>query len=153
VRHALRVTTPIAAVLAALAAGAGLASAQSEGGPTWATVNICNATQAGIRASMAGDGSDAEMQVRFTAQYYSHEQDAWLPVLGAATSPWLSAGSAEYEWGQAGWTFNFNPPAPGTNFLIRGVAEMQWVKGEQVVRSTTRVTSAAAGQGSCLFQG
>ncbi len=102
---------------------------------------------------MAGDGSDAEMRVRFTAQYYSHEQDAWLPVAGAATSPWLPAGSARHEWGQAGWTFNFNPPAPGTNFLIRGVTEMQWVMDEQVVRSTSRVTSSAAGQGSCLFQG
>jgi len=151
-RHALRLTAAIAGA-AALAAGAGGASAQSAAGPTWASVNICNPTQAGMRASMAGDGSDAEMQVRFTAQYYSHEQDTWLTVAGAATSPWLPAGSARYEWGQAGWTFGFNPPAPGTNFVIRGLAEMRWLDGDQVVRSATRVTSSAAGQGSCLFQG
>ena len=151
-RHALRLTAPIL-VVAALAAAAATASAQSGAGPMWASVNICNGTQAGMRASMAGDGSDAEMQVRFTAQYYNHEQDAWLSVAGAATSPWLPAGSARYEWGQAGWTFNFNPPAPGTSFVIRGLAEMQWVKGGQLVRSASQVTSAAAGQASCLFQG
>ena len=161
-RKALRLTIPIAVVGAALAAATGLASGQSASdvasgdaaaGPMWATVNACTPTEAGMRASLPGDGSDAQMEVRFTAQYYSHAQGAWLPVAGAATSPWLSAGSAEYEWGQAGWTFTFTRPAQGTNFLIRGLAEMRWTQGGRVVRSATRVTSSAAGRGSCLFQG
>jgi hypothetical protein len=150
---ALRFTIPIAAVAATLAAAAGLASGQSTTGPMWATVNACTPTEAGMRASLPGDGSGAQMEVRFTAQYYSHAQGGWLPVAGAATSPWLSAGSAEYEWGQAGWTFTFTRPAPGTNFLIRGLAEMRWTEGGQVVRTASRVTSSAAGRGSCLFQG
>ena len=43
----------------------------------------------------------------------------------AATSPWQSAGSAEYTWGQAGWTFSISVP-PGHQYQLRAVAELRW---------------------------
>jgi hypothetical protein len=40
--------------------------------------------------------------------------DGWVPLAAEATSPWQYAGSAEYTWGQAGWTFAISVP-PGQN--------------------------------------
>jgi hypothetical protein len=133
---------PIA--ICAAIAGAGVANAQSGEGisSTWAQVNICSPTQLGARAQLAGDGSSSQMSVRFTAQWLS--PGGWVPVSGAATSPWQSAGSAEYTWGQAGWTYNITAP-PGQTYQLRAVAELQWT-GENA-RTETHTT------GTCTVGG
>jgi len=84
------------------------------------------------------------MRVRFTAQWCSPWRNAWVPVEGVASSPWLDAGSAQYLYRQAGWTFQFDNPVGGTRFPIRGLAELEWLNGGRVVRSATRVTRAGA---------
>jgi hypothetical protein len=124
-----------AAAIAALAAPSS-AAAQDQLSSTWASVNACSNTQLGARAQLAGDGSSADMQVRFTAQWLS--PTGWQPLNGAATSPWQSAGSAEYTWGQAGWTYTLSVPA-GNSYQLRVVAEMQWAGSG---RSATHVTGA-----------
>jgi len=120
---ARRILIPIA--LCAALAGAGAAHAQSgdELSSSWAQVNVCSPSQLGARAQLAGDGSTSQMSVRFTAQWLS--PGGWVPLSGAATSPWQSAGSAEYTWGQAGWTFSLSVP-PGHQYQLRAVAELQW---------------------------
>jgi hypothetical protein len=139
----LRVAAPLIALAALAAAGVSHASTPATG-PQWATVNICdsaaNPNAMGVRASMPGDGSDGQMLVRFTAQWYSHSRKAWVPVAGSATSPWLSVGSARLVAGQAGYTFSFDAPPGGQRFLLRAVAQMQWQRGGAVVRSDSRVT-------------
>jgi len=105
---------------------------------SWANVNICSPTQLGARAQLAGDGSSAEMSVRFTAQWLS-PTGGWVPLDGASSSPWQSAGSAEYTWEQAGWTFNISVP-PGQSYQLRAVADLSW-GGE---RSETRVTGTCS---------
>jgi hypothetical protein len=117
--------TLILIAIAAALAGAGVARAQTgdQLSPSWARVNVCSPTQLGARAQLAGDGSTSQMSVRFTAQWLS--PGGWVPVGGAATSPWQSAGSAEYTWGQAGWTFNLSVPA-GHRYQLRAVAELRW---------------------------
>jgi hypothetical protein len=137
-----RTLIPIA--LCAAIAGAGVASAQTGEGisSTWAQVNVCSPGQLGARAQLAGDGSKSEMSVRFTAQWLS--PGGWVPVTGAATSPWQSAGSAEYTWGQAGWTYNIAVPA-GQTYEFRAVAELQWT-GENA-RTETHTT------GTCTLSG
>lgn len=119
-----RRTLILIAICVALA-GAGVARAQSGGqvSSSWAQVNVCSATQLGARAQLAGDGSTSQMSVRFTAQWLS--PNGWVPLNGAATSPSQSAGSAEYTWGQAGWTFNVSVP-PGHQYQLRAVAELRW---------------------------
>jgi hypothetical protein len=111
--------------IGAAVAGAGVARAQTGDsiGSSWARVNVCSAGHLGARAHLAGDGSQSQMSVRFTAQWLSSK--GWVPVGGAATSPWQAAGSAEYTWGQAGWTFNLNVPA-GHRYQFRAVAELRW---------------------------
>ena len=133
---------PIA--ICAAMAGAGVASAQSGEtlGSSWAQVNVCSPGQLGARAQLAGDGSDSQMSVRFTAQWLS--PTGWVPVSGAATSPLQPAGSAEYTWGQAGWTYAITVP-PGQTYQLRAVAELHW-SGE-TARTETYTT------GTCTLAG
>lgn len=130
----------------ALAAAAPASAAELGPGPQWATINVCDSAGQpnvlGVRASLPGDGSSAQMFVRFTAQWHDNLRKAWLPVGGAATSPWLKAGSARYVSRQAGWNFGFEAPAGGGVYLLRAVAELQWRNGGTVLRSTSLVTSA-----------
>jgi hypothetical protein len=132
----LRELTPLAVAAAVLAALVlpGTSSGAQQLGSTWANVNACGGGQLGARAQLAGDGSSAEMSVRFTAQWLS--PTGWRPLQGAATSPWQSAGSGEYTWGQAGWTYSISVPA-GHSYQLRVVAEMQWAGSG---RSATHVT-------------
>lgn len=102
---------------------------------SWATLSGCDSTQLGARAQLAGNGSTQQLYVRFTAQWLS--PSGWIPLSGAASSPWQYAGSAEYTWGQAGWTFSISVP-PGQNYQLRALAELQW-RGPDG-RSETRVT-------------
>ena len=136
----LRKTLIPIVICAALACGV-TGSANAQGGEqlssSWAQVNICSPTQLGARAQLAGDGSKARMSVSFTAEWLS--PTGWVALDGAATSPSLSAGSAEYTWGQAGWTFDITVP-PGFAYQLRAVANLQWSGG----RSQTIVTGTCS---------
>ena len=129
----------ILTAICTLLAGVGVARAQSgeQLSSSWAQTNVCNASQLGARAQLAGDGTNSNLSVRFTAQWLS--PGGWVPLAGAATSPWQSAGSAEFTWGQAGWTFNISVP-PGHQYQLRSVAELRW-SGE-TNRSETHTTRA-----------
>ena len=101
---------------------------------TWARVNICDSGQLGARAQLAGDGSSDQMQVRFTAQWLS--PDGWVPLAGQASSPWLDAGSAEFTWQQAGWTFALNVPQTGEAYQLRAIADMKLGSGKVAAYTT-----------------
>lgn len=131
------VCAALMAVMAAPAHAAGTEQLTS----SWANVNICNSGQLGARAQLAGDGSGAAMRVRFTAQWLS--PDGWVPLAGQATSPWQDAGSAEFTWGQAGWTFDISVPQTGRSYELRAVAELRPGPG----RSSTQTT------GTCTVGG
>ncbi len=126
----------IASCVALAGVGAGTANAQEgdEVAQSWAQVNICSHTQLGARAQLAGDGSESAMSVRFTAQWLS--PSGWVQLNGAATSPWQDAGSAEFTWGQAGWTFDISVPA-GFSYQLRAVAELQWADRSQTIVTGT----------------
>jgi hypothetical protein len=130
--------TLIVTAICAVLGGTGVAHAQTgeQLGSSWAQANVCNATQLGARAQLAGDGSKSDLSVRFTAQWLSPA--GWAPLGGAATSPWQSAGSAEYTWAQAGWTFNISVPPDGVSYQLRAIAEMDLGSG----RSSTQTTGA-----------
>jgi hypothetical protein len=109
--------------------------------PSWAKINICDATQLGVRAQLAGDGSTDQMQVRFTAQWLT--PDGWVPLSGQASSPWLDAGTAEFTWQQAGWTFALSVPATGETYQLRAVTEMKLGSGLDTTMTTTSCTVGA----------
>jgi hypothetical protein len=126
----------LGAALLAVSAGPAHAAGTDQLTSSWANVNICNSGQLGARAQLAGDGSKDMMRVRFTAQWLS--PDGWVPLVGHATSPWQDAGSAEFTWAQAGWTFNLAVPPTGVSYQLRAVAEMDLGSG----RSSTQTTGA-----------
>lgn len=126
----------LATALLAVSASAAHAAGTEQLTSSWATVNICNSGQLGARAQLAGDGSSDMMRVRFTAQWLSPA--GWVPLVGQATSPWQDAGSAEFTWAQAGWTFNLSVPQTGTSYQVRAVAEMDLGSG----RTSTQTTGA-----------
>jgi hypothetical protein len=136
--------TLILAAIGTLVFGAGVARAQSgeQLASSWAQTNVCNASQLGARAQLAGDGTKTDMSVRFTAQWLS--PTGWANLSGAATSPWQSAGSAEFTWGQAGWTFNISVP-PGHQYQLRTVAELQWSGETNRTESYTTGTCTLGG--------
>jgi hypothetical protein len=124
---ARRWTAPALGVVLAAAALAGPASgAGDQLTSSWAKLNVCNSAQLGARAQLAGDGSTDRMAVRFTAQWLS--PSGWVPLSGQATSPWQDAGSAEFTWEQAGWTFSLSVP-DGASYQLRAVAEMKLGSG------------------------
>jgi hypothetical protein len=134
-----RTALALGAVLGALAVAMPAQGADSDQlNSTWAQVNICNPTQLGARAQLAGDGSSDRMQVRFTAQWLSPE--GWVPLAGQATSPWQDAGSAEFTWQQAGWTFALNVPQTGQAYELRAVAEMKLGSGQTATQTTGSCT-------------
>jgi hypothetical protein len=155
--------TLTALVVALVVTGAPEADDQTPLGPLWATVNLCDSANApnamGVRASVPGTPAADQVRVQFSAQYFSQQKGAWLPVTGSGTSPWLDAG-AEYDYQQVGWIFAFDAPEPGKTFTVRGVAQIQWLKQGSVVRSTSRLTSGGitgvdVGDGarpSCVIQ-
>jgi hypothetical protein len=116
----------------------GAETGKTEPAPTWANINICSPTQLGARAQLAGDGSTDQMQVRFTAQWLS--PDGWVPLAGQASSPWLDAGSAEFTWQQAGWTFALNVPQTGEAYQLRAVADMKLGSGAIAAHTTGSCT-------------
>ena len=77
------------------------------------------------------------MSVNFTAQWLS--PNGWVPLDGAPSSPGMSAGSAEYTWGQAGWTFNISR-AGGLRLPAARGGELHWSSG----RSQTIVTGTCS---------
>jgi hypothetical protein len=135
--------TLILTAICALTLGVGVAHAQSEQlSSSWAQTNVCNATQLGARAQLAGDGSNSNLSVRFTAQWLS--PNGWAPLGGAASSPWQTAGSAADTWSQTGWTFSISVP-PGNTYQLRSVAELRWSGATN--RSETHTT------GTCTVGG
>jgi hypothetical protein len=112
-------------------------AAASDTPELWATVNICDTAKApdsmGVRASMPGNGTRQRMFMRFSAEYWSRSRQAWTPVAGTGVSPWVFAGSAEYERRQAGWTFHFSPPPAGVTFTMRANVEFEWRRGHELV--------------------
>ena len=124
----------LASALLAVSAGPAHAAGTEQLTTSWASVNICNSGQLGARAQLAGDGSTDVMRVRFTAQWLSPA--GWVPLNGQATSPWQDAGSAEFTWAQAGWTFNLAVPPTGTSYQLRALAEMDLGSGRTATQTT-----------------
>jgi hypothetical protein len=124
-------STLILAATAALLLLSPAAASAAKGSLLWATVNVCDTAvhpnEMGVRASMPGNGRSQRMYMRFRAQWWSASRRAWRSVGGrGGRSSWVYAGSARFEFQQAGWTFSFRPPTGSRSFLMRGAVDYQW---------------------------
>jgi hypothetical protein len=132
----------LVALLLALPGGAAARPANH----LWATVNVCDTPKApntvGIRARMPGNGTRERMWMRFRTQFYSQDDYAWKYVRTGGASPWVEAGSARFAFKETGYEFEFDAPAQGTTFMLRGVVEFQWRQGKQVKHRKRKFTAA-----------
>jgi hypothetical protein len=110
--------------------------------PFWATVNICDTEASpnalGVRTSVPGNGSDERIFARYTAQWWSSVAQEWKTVGGSGVTDWVHLGDADMTSRQAGWTFRFVQPPPGTTYVMRGVVELQWRDEVQAARKSGR---------------
>lgn len=138
-RPLLAAVCACAAVLTAAPAPTGAAPRPRD---LWATVNVCDTAAhpnaLGVRARMPGDARlrRAQMQLRIRVHWFSEEEGIWHNVGGTGISPWLRLGSARVRHREVGYTFQFDPPAAGGRFVLRGVVEYRWrVRGRTVRRA------------------
>jgi hypothetical protein len=137
-----------------LVAGAARAKSQrsEDGGnrPLWATVNVCDTKKSpnalGVRTSVPGNGTNERIFARYTAQWWSAEQQEWLTVGGSGVTDWVLVGDADMSSRQAGWTFRFVQPPQGTTYVMRGVVELQWRNAAQAARKARRARKARHGR-------
>jgi hypothetical protein len=132
----------VGATLATVAVAGPASGAGDQLTSSWAKLNICNPAQLGARAQLAGDGSRSQMSVRFSAEWLS--PDGWVPLSGQASSPWVDAGSAEFTWQQAGWTFALNVPQGGESYQLRAVADLKLGSGQTAQYTTGTCTVGGA---------
>jgi hypothetical protein len=94
----------------------------------WATVNVCDTKKSpddmGVRARAPGDGTRAQIYMRFMAQYRTAE-GAWKAVKGGS-SKWLRAGTSLFRNQEIGYTFSFDKPDAGTSYVMRGLVKYEW---------------------------
>ena len=131
-----------AAALAALAPDGQTAGARAPAEP-WATVNVCDTlerpNQIGIRGSMPGLARRSRMFMRFRVQYETLEGE-WRTVRSGADSGWRSVAAGRRGQHDAGWTFEFKPPATGGAHVLRGLVTFQWRRLGHVVMRDRRIT-------------
>ena len=144
-------TRPLAllAIIGAVVALVPASSAAPRPKHLWATINVCDTelhpNMMGVRASMPGDGTRTRMYMRFAAQYFNRSKQMWMDVKGNGLSRWILAGSGIYERRERGYTFGFKSPAAGRSYVMRGVVEMEWRRGERVVRRARVNTKGGLG--------
>jgi len=119
-----------------------------DGRPFWATVNICDTKDSpnalGIRTSVPGNGTQQRIFARYTAQWWSEADQAWLTVEGSGVTPWVLVGSADMASRQAGWTFTFVQPEQGTTYVMRGVVELEWRDTAAAAKRVRRIARKRA---------
>ena len=110
----------------------------------WATINVCDTERKpdtiGIRARMPGDGTRRRMYMRFRTQFFSQEDFSWKYVRTGGMSPWVLAGSALFAFKETGYEFEFDAPAAGESYQLRGVVEFQWRRGSKVIKRKRKFT-------------
>src|SRR5688572_3263866 len=133
-----------AAVLAALPAAGASAGVDARPEP-WATVNVCDTltrpNQMGIRGSMPGLARRTRMLMRFRVQYRTLD-GKWRTIKSGADSGWRGVAEGRRGEHDAGWTFEFKPPAVGGAHILRGLVSFQWRRAGRVVMRDRRLTEA-----------
>jgi len=141
----MRRAVAIIALLAGLLPAA--ADARGRTPVVWATVNVCDTrerpNQIGIRGSMDGLARPARMYMRFRVQYQTREGE-WRTLKSSplTDSRWVRIASGRRGVHDAGWSFEFKPPATGGAHVLRGLVVFEWRRGKRVVEHARAFTEA-----------
>ena len=94
----------------------------------WATVNVCDTAsspnQIGVRASMPGTKTPTRLYMHFSVQFYSAIRQGFVDT--DSSSRWLLVGKGRPAATQSGFTFRFDDPPEGEQFVLRGVVRFRY---------------------------
>jgi hypothetical protein len=113
----------------------------------WATVNVCDTqtrpNEIGIRGEMAGLPRYSRMYMRFRVQF-KDDEGRWRTVTSSrlTDSGWVRVFAGRGGEHDAGWSFEFKPPASGGAHIMRGLVSFEWRRGRRVVERTRAFTEA-----------
>ena len=136
----LRYLTPLL-VAFAVPASAGAASHPN----LWATVNVCDPPSkpgaVGIRVSIPREKGAPQQWARIRLQWWDGKVRTWRRVRSGGDAGWARIGIGR-RLVEGGTTFTFPPPQPNTRLVLRGVVDVEWRDGRDVVdRARVRTTS------------
>jgi hypothetical protein len=102
----------------------------------WATVNLCDAPSrpgaVGVRVSIPREASAPQQWARVRLQWFDGKARAWRSVQSGGDAGWARIGLGT-RLVEGGTTFTFPPPAPGARMVLRGVVQIEWRDGTDVV--------------------
>jgi hypothetical protein len=109
----------------------------------WATIDLCNPRDqphtVGVRGSMPGDrNAGDEIYMRFRLQLLG-VSGRWTDLPGGSSPGFIRVSSAQ-KARQDGWSFQLTPR--GKPASLRGVVTFQWRRGNAVLASVSRPTTA-----------
>ena len=94
----------------------------------WATVNRCDTpsspNEIGVRASMPGTKTTTRLYMRFSVQFYSAIRQSFVDT--DSSSRWLRVGTGRAAATQSGFSFRFDDPPEGEQFVLRGIVQFRY---------------------------
>jgi hypothetical protein len=139
------ITALAAACLVALAPGAAGAATNPKQPGLWATVNLCDTPAkpgaVGIRVSIPREKGAPAQWAHIRLQWFDGSRRAWRRVNSGGDAGWARIGIGTRRV-QGGTTFTFPPPKAGSRIVLRGVVDIEWRDGTDVVdRAHLRTTA------------
>ena len=136
---------PIVLAVAALALTPSGAMAKAASHPLWATVNLCNSPAkpgaVGVRVSIPREKGAPQQWARIRLQWFDGTKRAWRLVRSGGDAGFARIGIGT-RLVQGGTTFTFPLPEPGSRIVLRGLVDVEWRDGTQVVDHARLNTTA-----------
>jgi len=96
----------------------------------WATVNQCDTEASpntiGVRASMPGTKARGRLYMHFKVQFWSAIRQSFVNT--GSSSRWLRVGDGKAAATQSGFSFRFDDPPEGEQFVLRGVVGFRYAE-------------------------
>jgi hypothetical protein len=135
----------VLAVAALGLAPAGAAAKTAAHADLWATVNLCDTPSkpgaVGVRVSIPRERGAPQQWARIRLQWFDGEARAWRVVRSGGDAGWARIGIGT-RLVQGGTTFTFPLPKPGARIVVRGLVDVEWRDGTDVVDHARVITTA-----------
>jgi hypothetical protein len=137
---------PILLALVVLAlAPAGAAAKTAAHADLWATVNLCDTPSKpgaiGVRVSIPREKGAPQQWARIRLQWFDGSALAWRVVRSGGDAGWARKGIGT-RLVEGGTTFTFPLPKPGSRIVLRGIVDVEWRDGTDVVDHARLTTTA-----------
>jgi hypothetical protein len=135
----------IVLVLGLLALAPASATATPSHPGLWATVNLCDPPAkpgaVGVRMSIPREKGAPQQWARIRLQWFDDTKRAWRLVRSGGDAGFARIGIGA-RLVQGGTTFTFPLPKPGSRIVLRGLVDVEWRDGTEVVDHARLNTTA-----------